>query len=143
MTHFMREVTTLISEPQTVVVNGHGEADNDADPNAADDAIAPFDLTRQKEELVDRLTSKIAVLVHEQSFIGEETAANELLGVEVARKVADKIRPVDVSKFRSYVDDVGHITMLLLSLSGRLARTENELQVVEVGDSERVRESTY
>lgn len=136
MTHFLREVTNLISEP--VIVNGHHSA-ADGDANATEDTVAaPFDLTHQKEQLVDRLTSKIAVLVDEQAFIGEEAAANELLGVEVARKVADKIRPVDVSKFRSYVDDVGHITMLLLSLSGRLARTENELQMVEVGDSERV-----
>lgn len=95
-------------------------------------------LTHQKEQLIGRLASKITVLVGEQAHIAEETAANELLGVEVANKVTERIRTVDVSKFRSYVDDVGHITMLLLSLSGRLARTENELQIVDVGDSERV-----
>lgn len=136
MTHFTREFTNLISEPTATIIVGSSEATT-PDDEAAMPAIA-FDLTRQKEELIARLASKIAVLVNEQAFIADETAANELLGVEVAHKVTERIRPVDVSKFRSYVDDVGHITMLLLSLSGRLARTENELQIVDVGDSERV-----
>ena len=57
-----------------------------------------------------------------------------MLGNDVALKVAQKVRPSDASKFRSYVDDVGYITMLLLSLSGRLARTDNALHCI-VDDS--------
>ena len=76
---------------------------------------------------MQRLGKKLLVLSNEQTSIAEESNANDMLGNDVAIKVAQKVRPSDASKFRSYVDDVGYITMLLLSLSGRLARTENAL----------------
>lgn len=63
-------------------------------------------------------------------MLAEESTANDGLGHDVAFKVAQKVRPGDSTKFRSYVDDVGYITMLLLSLSGRLARTENALHTI-------------
>lgn len=85
------------------------------------------DLARQKDELAKRLKKKIVALITERNTINEETTANDLLGLDITAIVAKKIRPSDASKFRSYVDDIGHITMLLLSLSGRLARTENSL----------------
>lgn len=136
---FTREVTTLISS-SAQQSGAYANGDNDDDNAANDDAAHEprFDLTAQKEQLCQRIAGKLAALADEQTAIADEQLANERLGVEVAAQVAEKIRAVDVSRFRSYVDDVGHITMLLLSLSGRLARTENELQVVEVGDSERV-----
>lgn len=89
------------------------------------------DLTKKKEELVQRLGKKLLVLSNEQTSIAEESNANDLLGNDVALKVAQKVRPSDASKFRSYVDDVGYITMLLLSLSGRLARTDNALHNID------------
>ncbi|XP_058453199.1 protein Shroom isoform X2 [Malaya genurostris] len=89
------------------------------------------DLTKKKEELVQRLGKKLLVLSNEQTSIAEESNANDLLGNDVALKVAQKVRPTDASKFRSYVDDVGYITMLLLSLSGRLARTDNALHNID------------
>lgn len=93
------------------------------------------DLTKKKEELVQRLGKKLLVLSNEQTSIAEESNANDLLGADVALKVAQKCRPSDASKFRSYVDDVGYITMLLLSLSGRLARTDNALHTLAADDS--------
>lgn len=73
---------------------------------------------------------KITALTAEQTAIADETLANDTLGSDVAARVSAIVRPVVASKFRSYVDDVGHITMLLLSLSGRLAKTENDLQAL-------------
>lgn len=67
------------------------------------------------------------MLSKEQTTIAEESSTNDQLGSELATKVAEKLRPIDATKFRAYIDDVGHITMLLLSLSGRLARVENTL----------------
>ncbi|EAU77785.1 AGAP012478-PA, partial [Anopheles gambiae str. PEST] len=84
-----------------------------------------------QEELVQRLGKKLLVLTNEQTNIAEESNANDLLGNDVALKVTQKVRPADASKFRSYVDDVGYITMLLLSLSGRLARTDNALHMID------------
>lgn len=85
------------------------------------------EMARQKTELVQQLNKKIIMLTNERNKINEETTANDLLGADVAVIVANKMRTSEAGKFRSYVDDVGHITMLLLSLSGRLARTENSL----------------
>lgn len=86
------------------------------------------DLTQKKEYLVERITAKLEQLTIEQTQLTEETTANDLLGANILEKVAQMCRPVDASKFRTYIADIGHITMLLLSLSGRLARTENLLQ---------------
>jgi len=97
------------------------------------------DLTKQKEELVSRISKKLHVLANEQTTIAEESTANDLLGNDVSLIVEQKLRPTDASKFRTYVDDVGHITMLLLSLSGRLAKTENTLHDA-CDDGEKVNE---
>lgn len=76
-------------------------------------------------------------------MLAEESTANDALGHDVAFKVAQKVRPGDSTKFRSYVDDVGYITMLLLSLSGRLARTENALHTFsEKTVADKVRKQT-
>lgn len=82
-----------------------------------------------------RLGKKLQILTNEQATIAEESTANDLLGNDVAMKVTQKIRPNDASKFRSYVDDVGYITMLLLSLSGRLAKTENSLHSILIDNN--------
>lgn len=85
------------------------------------------DLTKQKEELVIRLTKQLAALSNDRAAISDQCKTNDLLGTNISSIVANRVRPSESIKFRSYVDDVGHITMLLLSLSGRLARTENSL----------------
>jgi len=91
-----------------------------------------------QEELVERLGKKLKVLAEEQTMLAEESTANDTLGHEVAFKVAQKLRPGESTKFRLYVDDVGYITMLLLSLSGRLARTENALHSIENNSADKV-----
>lgn len=85
------------------------------------------DLTKQKEELVIRLTKQLVALTNDRTTITDQNTSNDLLGTDISSIVAQKVRPSEASKFRSHVDDVGHITMLLLSLSGRLARIENNL----------------
>lgn len=85
------------------------------------------DLTKQKEELVIRLTKQLVALTNDRITITDQTTTNDLLGADISSIVAQKVRSGEASKFRSHVDDVGHITMLLLSLSGRLARIENNL----------------
>ncbi|XP_055311852.1 protein Shroom isoform X2 [Sitodiplosis mosellana] len=85
------------------------------------------DLTKQKEELVIRLTKQLVALTNDRTIITDQNTTNDLLGTDISSIVAQKVRPSEASKFRSHVDDVGHITMLLLSLSARLARIENSL----------------
>lgn len=85
------------------------------------------DLTKQKEELVIRLTKQLVALTNDRTTITDQNTTNDILGTEISSIVAQKVRPSEASKFRSHVDDVDHITKLLLSLSGRLARIENSL----------------
>lgn len=88
-------------------------------------------LIRKKEDLINQLTRKLGFLNQEQTTITDETSINDELGSSLAAKVADKMRPIDATKFRTYIDDVGHITSLLLSLSGRLAKAENFLTALD------------
>lgn len=74
-----------------------------------------------------RLTKQLVALTNDRTTITDQNTSNDLLGTDISSIVAQKVRPSEASKFRSHVDDVGHITMLLLSLSGRLARIENSL----------------
>lgn len=80
-----------------------------------------------QEDLIQHLNRKIYILNIEQQTIAEETLVNDNLGSTIASNVSQKMRSIDSTKFRTFVDDVGHITSLLLSLSGRLARADNVL----------------
>ncbi|KAH8411025.1 hypothetical protein KR222_007002, partial [Zaprionus bogoriensis] len=79
-------------------------------------------------ELIKQLEQKIDALKREQQTIGDECGSNDKLGLELLAKLTEKVRPSEASKFRTYIDDVGHITSLLLSLSERLAQTEASLE---------------
>lgn len=74
-----------------------------------------------------RLTKQLVALTNDRTTITDQNTTNDILGTEISSIVAQKVRPSEASKFRSHVDDVDHITKLLLSLSGRLARIENSL----------------
>ncbi|XP_017069144.1 protein Shroom isoform X2 [Drosophila eugracilis] len=89
----------------------------------------PTNLIKQKmDELIKHLNQKIGSLKREQQTISEECSTNDKLGQDLFAKLAEKVRPSEASKFRTYVDDVGHITSLLLSLSERLSQTECSLE---------------
>ncbi|XP_026840858.1 protein Shroom isoform X2 [Drosophila persimilis] len=85
-------------------------------------------IKQKLDELIKRLKQKIGALKHEQQTIGEECSMNDKLGQDLFAKLAESVRPSQASKFRTYIDDVGHITSLLLSLSERLAHTECSLE---------------
>lgn len=78
------------------------------------------------------------VLRDEQIALTEETAVNETLGKTVADRVKVVAKLQEANKFKTHVQEVGHITSLLLSLSGRLARAENALLDLEVDHPEKV-----
>lgn len=90
-------------------------------------------------DLVSRLDRKLKVLRDEQVALAEEAAVNEALGVSVADRVKTVAKPQEANKFRTHVQEVGHITSLLLSLSGRLARAENALLDLVADHPEKVK----
>lgn len=95
------------------------------------------DLSQKKEELVSRLDKKLEVLRSEQLIVGDECKINDELGENVEVHINRVARPYEVAKFRLHVEEIGKITSLLLSLSGRLARAENALMGMSDDDPER------
>ena len=69
------------------------------------------------------------VLRAEQVSLKSETKMNEELGRQVTVKVMQSAAPNECEKYKLLVEETDKITSLLLGLSGRLARTENSLQV--------------
>jgi len=79
------------------------------------------------------------VLRDEKIALIDETAVNETLGETVANRVKAKAKLQEANKFKIHVQEVGQITSLLLSLSGRLARVENALLDVDPNNLEKVK----
>lgn len=92
---------------------------------------------------MSRLTRKLNVLRAEAIAVGEESRVNEALGTSVGERVSSLARPHEAAKFRLHVKEVGHITSLLLGLSGRLARAENALLGLPENHDDRVRTNKY
>ncbi|XP_061398558.1 protein Shroom, partial [Musca vetustissima] len=94
-------------------------------------------LKNKVDELIKYLNNKVRILSKEQAAIDEESAANDDLGNSLLNQLCDKVRPIEESKCRTYISDIGHITGLLLSLSERLARAENQLTAVGDNNTEK------
>uniref|UniRef100_A0A1I8P872 ASD2 domain-containing protein n=1 Tax=Stomoxys calcitrans TaxID=35570 RepID=A0A1I8P872_STOCA len=102
--------------------------------------IAPdsCDILKSKvDELIKYLNNKVRILSKEQAALDEESAVNDDLGNALLDQLCDKVKPIEESKCRTYIADVGHITGLLLSLSERLARAENQLTAVGDNNTEK------
>uniref|UniRef100_A0A1B0A321 ASD2 domain-containing protein n=1 Tax=Glossina pallidipes TaxID=7398 RepID=A0A1B0A321_GLOPL len=83
------------------------------------------------------LTRNNQLKLEQQALAKEEAAFNDELGNNLVEKLADNVRPIEASKGRAYITDVGHITGLLLSLSERLAKTENQLYAIDEASNEK------
>ena len=69
------------------------------------------------------------VLRAEQVSLKGEKKLNEEIGRQITVKVMQTAQPNECEKYKLLVEETDKITSLLLGLSGRLARTENSLQV--------------
>ncbi|XP_044014440.1 protein Shroom isoform X2 [Aphidius gifuensis] len=122
-----------ISESKAKFLTRYSRDVTDVDIKNASDEISiqsnidNLDLRQKKEELVLRLDRKVIVLRAEQEAVKEEVEMNDALGAKVTTKISAVARPVESSKFRLHIEEIGKITSLLLGLSGRLARAENAL----------------
>ncbi|VVC41283.1 Hypothetical protein CINCED_3A001108 [Cinara cedri] len=124
------------SEPKAKLLNHYYGRQRQSQPVAeCNGGIG--NLQKKKADLVSRLDRKLKVLRDEQIAVAEETAVNETLGESVADRVKAVAKLQEANKFKTHVQEVGHITSLLLSLSGRLARAENALLDLGVDHSEK------
>jgi protein Shroom len=83
---------------------------------------------------VARLGRKLSVLREEQVILDEETALNDSLGASLQERLKEVERLQEAAKLAHHVEEVGKVTSLLLSLSGRLARAENAIMGLTVCD---------
>ncbi len=87
-----------------------------------------------QEELISRLDHRINCLKAEQATIVEESRINDQLGETISKKVAELASAPEAAKYKLHIEEIGHITSLLLGLSGRLAKVENSLQELPIDD---------
>ncbi|MBN3315253.1 SHRM2 protein, partial [Atractosteus spatula] len=88
------------------------------------------DLSQKKQELISSIGRKLQVLREARESLLEDVQANNALGDEVEALVQRVCKPNEVDKFRMFVGDLDKVVSLLLSLSGRLARVENALDIL-------------
>lgn len=93
-------------------------------------------LNKRKEELVTSIGRKLEILRAEYEAIKDEMKLNHDLGAEVTSRVEAMARLAESEKYKLHVEEIDKITSLLLGLSGRLARAENALMIVDDSDPE-------
>lgn len=79
---------------------------------------------------------KLEILRAEYEAIKDEIRLNQDLGAEVTSRVEAMARLAESEKYKLHVEEIDKITSLLLGLSGRLARAENALMMVDDADPE-------
>ncbi|XP_050522811.1 uncharacterized protein LOC126895228 isoform X2 [Daktulosphaira vitifoliae] len=121
-----------ISEPKAKLLNNYN-----VQKQQSSECNGMGSLQKKKADLVSRLDRKLKVLREEQVALIEETTVNEALGVTVFDRVKALAKTPEANKFKTHVQEVGHITSLLLSLSGRLAKVENALLELELEHPEK------
>ncbi|KAF8786505.1 Protein Shroom3 like protein [Argiope bruennichi] len=88
------------------------------------------ELSNEKEELIASLRKKLNILLEEEAALQDELRQNEELGNNLSDKLDGTATQNELKKFRNHVQELEKITNLLLSLSGRLARTKNALLIL-------------
>ncbi|KAK3099211.1 hypothetical protein FSP39_001040 [Pinctada imbricata] len=89
----------------------------------------PDTLIKTKEELVSSIEKKLDKLKEEKEELIIEIEENEKIGKQVSMAVEQKCRSQhEKDKFKTYITDLEKIVLLLLKLSGLLARAENAYQ---------------
>lgn len=83
---------------------------------------------KKKAELIAVLHRKLDLLRSEKETREAALKQNESAGEAVAAMVTEQCSERDASKYRSYVEDLDKVTKLLLKLSRRLARAENDVR---------------
>merc|ERR1719266_2266257 len=81
--------------------------------------------------MVAQLEQKLLNYNAQKLEIEEAIRNNDALGLGISSLVETRATPREVSKFRFHIEDTEKITNLLVSLSGRLARTETSLEYLE------------
>ena len=77
--------------------------------------------------MIAQIEQKLLNYNSQKLDIEEAIRNNDALGQGITSLVETRATPREISKFKFHVEDTEKITNLLVSLSGRLARTEHAL----------------
>ena len=88
-------------------------------------------LEEQKSSAVAALKKLMERLTDEQVSLKSENKVNEELGRQVTIRVMQTASPNECDKYKLHVEETDKITSLLLGLTGRIARTENLLEMAD------------
>ena len=94
--------------------------------------------------MVAQIEKKLVDFNAQKLVIEDAIRENDALGHGLSSLVETRATQREVSKFKFHVEDTEKITNLLVSLSGRLARTENALsQPTDKSDEEKVQSEFF
>ncbi|XP_061412609.1 protein Shroom3-like [Lethenteron reissneri] len=103
--------------------NSAGDNDNPPLSQAAD-----VDITNMKEELLRCVERQLERLKIERAQLAERVGSARSLARAVEAAVQQRCRPSEVDKFSQLMSDMDTLVSLLLSICGRLARTQSALE---------------
>ncbi|XP_002123686.2 protein Shroom3-like [Ciona intestinalis] len=109
----------------------------DGEISSEEDQDNVEDINSKKMELVLSIKTKLDELDSMKDLLQVEMRENESLGRQVLKSVQDVCTDREEEKYNSFVHDVDMIINLLLSLSGRMARVENAIQMLHPGGQDR------
>jgi len=101
------------------------------------DSVDPSDI--QAEELILSLQRRLQTLKENQLEITNETEQNTLLGNKLISIVEKFAELSEVEKIKMHINEIDTITNLLLRLSSRLAKVENDIQCLSENTDERTK----
>ncbi|CAF0900736.1 unnamed protein product [Didymodactylos carnosus] len=93
----------------------------------------------QAEELILSLQRRLQTLKENRREITNETEENILLGNRLIGIVEKSAQASEVEKFKLHINEIDTITNLLLKLSSRLAKVENDIQCLQENIDERTK----
>ncbi|CAF3613339.1 unnamed protein product [Adineta steineri] len=88
------------------------------------------DTLRQAEDLLINLNKRSENLKDNQRIIHEEMEDNKILGAKLINIIETNAESNEIEKFKLHINEIDTITSILLKLSSRLAKVENDLLMI-------------
>ncbi|CAF4360904.1 unnamed protein product, partial [Rotaria sp. Silwood2] len=85
---------------------------------------------RQTEDLLLNVKKTLETLQANQSIINDEIEINTTLGIKLINIIESKAELNETEKVKLHISEIDTITSILLKLSSRLAKVENDLLMI-------------
>lgn len=95
-----------------------------------DSCICDDDAYRQLEDLINSLKKRLDTFKENQRTINEEAEDNKILGLKLVDIIESNGESNEIEKFKLHINEIDTITSILLKLSSRLAKIENDLLIL-------------